>query len=180
MKKRDGLGIVRNLHVLPYHHGNRSPRADPYAKGMVSGLTLSDTPEDVALLYYATIQAIAYGTKHIIDNMNAEGYDIRKIHLTGGHLKNKFFIQENADITGCEIILPKEPEAVLLGTAIIAAVAAGEFADILQGMRSMSHAAKVVHPDSSTSSFHEAKYEIFKQMYDFQRSIHQKMESVEM
>jgi FGGY-family pentulose kinase len=178
-KKRDGLGIVRNLHVLPYHHGNRSPRADPYAKGMVSGLTLSQTPDDVASLYYATLQAIAYGTRHIIEAMNAEGYDIRKIHLTGGHLKNKLFIQENVDITGCEIILPKEPEAVLLGTAIIAAVAAGEFADILQGMRSMSHAAKVVHPDSSTSSFHKAKYKIFKEMYDFQRSIHQKMESVE-
>jgi len=179
MKKRDGLGIVRNLHVLPYYHGNRSPRADPYTKGMVSGLTLSQTPDDVASLYYATIQAIAYGTKHIIDAMNAEGYDIRKIHLTGGHLKNKLFIQENADVTGCEIILPKEPEAVLLGTAIIAAVAEGEFADILQGMRSMSHAARVVHPDLSASSFHEAKYEIFKEMYDFQRNVSQKMENVE-
>jgi ribulose kinase len=178
MKKKDGLTIVRNLHVLPYHHGNRSPRADPYARGMVSGLTLSSTSDDVALLYYATIQAIAYGTRHIIEAMNAKGYDIRRIHLSGGHLKNRLFIQENADVTGCKIILPKEPEAVLLGSAIIAAVAGGEFPDVLQGMKSMSHAAKVIEPNPSTTPFHDAKYEIFKEMYDFQKNIHHKMEPV--
>jgi FGGY-family pentulose kinase len=176
MKKKDGWSIVRNLHVLPYHHGNRSPRADPYAKGMVSGLTLNETPEDVALLYYATIQAIAYGTKHIIEAMNEKGYDIQNVHVTGGHLKNSLFIQENADVTGCKIILPREPEAVLLGSAILAAVAGGEFPGILQGMKSMSRAAKVIEPNPSTVLFHDAKYEIFKEMYDFQKKVHSRME----
>jgi FGGY-family pentulose kinase len=176
MKKKDGWMIVRNLHVLPDHHGNRSPRADPYAKGLVSGLTLNETPDDVALLYYATIQAIAYGTRHIIEAMNEKGYDIQNIYMTGGHLKNRLFIQENADVTGCKIILPKETEGVLLGAAIVAAVAGGEFPDILQGMKSMSHAAKAIEPNPSVAPFHDAKYEIFKEMYDFQKKIHHEME----
>ncbi len=179
MRKGHGLRIVRDLHVLPYHHGNRSPRADPSARGMVTGLRLSGTPEDVALWYYATIQAIAYGTRHIIEAMNAEGYDIRRIHLSGGHLKNELFVREHADITGCEVIIPKEPEAVLLGAGILGAVAAGEFPDIPQGMRSMCRVGRVVHPDPSTFSFHDTKYEIFKEMYDFQRGIHEKMRTVE-
>jgi len=83
------------------------PRADPYARGMVSGLTLSDTPDDVAMLYYATVQAIAYGTRHIIEAMNEKGYDIRKIHLSGGHLKNRVFIQEHADVTAVKSSSPK-------------------------------------------------------------------------
>jgi FGGY-family pentulose kinase len=178
MRKKDGFKGARNLHVLPYHHGNRSPRADPHARGMVSGLSLSQTIEEAVLLYYATLQAIAYGTRHIIEAMNEQGYQIRRLHLTGGHLKNKLFIQENADITGCEIVLPREPEAVLLGTAILAAVAAGEFPDIPQGMKSMSHAAGVVSPDPTTASFHEAKYEIFKQMYDLQKGFQQRMETL--
>jgi FGGY-family pentulose kinase len=178
LKRKKGFDLVRNLHVLPYYHGNRSPRADPYAKGMVSGLTLSDTPDDVAMLYYAAIQAIAYGTRHIIEAMNDKGYQIRKIHLSGGHLKNKLFIQEHADITGCEILLPKEPEAVLLGAAILAAVAAGEYSDISQAMETMSRTARVIKPNPSTSSFHEAKYELFKEMYDFQRAMRQTMEMV--
>jgi FGGY-family pentulose kinase len=177
-KEKDGWMIGRNLHVLPYHHGNRSPRADPYAMGMVTGLTLNETAEEVALLYYATIQAIAYGTRHIIEAMNRKGYDIQNIHVTGGHLKNRLFIQENADVTGCKIILPKEPDAVLLGTAIVAGVAGGEFPDILQGMKSMGHAAEVIEPNPSTAPFHDAKYEIFKEMYGFQKRTHQKMEQV--
>jgi len=179
IKRENGSRIFSNLHVLPYHHGNRSPRADPSARGMVSGLTLSTTPEDVALLYYATIQAIAYGTRHIIEAMNEKGYSIRRIYLCGGHLKNELFIQEHADITGCELIIPKEPEAVLLGSAILGAVAAGEFSDILEGMRSMCQVGRLVQPDASTVSFHNVKFEIFKEMYGFQKKIHQKMKKVE-
>jgi FGGY-family pentulose kinase len=175
MKKETGFKLVRHLHVLPYYHGNRSPRADPYARGMVSGLSLSNTPDDVALLYYAAIQAIAYGTRHIIEAMNAKGYDIRKIHFSGGHLKNKLFIQEHADITGCDILIPKETEAVLLGAAILAAVAGGEYPNIPQAMRSMCRTAKVIHPDPSIFLFHEAKYSVFKEMYDFQRDMRERM-----
>ncbi len=179
MRKEHGLRIIRDLHVLPYHHGNRSPRADPSARGMLTGLTLSSRPEDVALWYYATIQAIAYGTRHIIEAMNAKGYDIRRIHFSGGHLKNELFVQEHADITGCEVIIPKEPEAVLLGAAILGAVAAGEFSDVPQGMRSMCRVGRVVHPNPLTFPFHGAKYEIFKEMYDFQKEIHERMRMVE-
>ncbi len=45
LKKKEGLKIVSDLHILPYYHGNRSPRADPQAKGMVSGLTLGENRE---------------------------------------------------------------------------------------------------------------------------------------
>jgi len=179
-KKKDqyGLEIASKLHMLPYHHGNRSPRADPFARGMVSGLTLSSTPDDVALWYYATIQAIAYGTRHIIEAMDEKGYDIRQIYLCGGHLKNDLFIHEHADITGCDVILPEELEAVLLGAAILGAVAAGEFSDVLRAMRAMCRVSRVVHPDTSTTSFHEVKYDIFKEMYGFQRKIHERMGTV--
>ena len=178
-KKEGGLGIVRDIHVLPYHHGNRSPRADPSARGMVTGLTLSDTPDDVALWSYATLQAIAYGTRHIIEAMNEQGYDIRQVYFTGGHVRNELLVQEHADITGCEVIIPKEPEAVLLGAAVLGAVGAGEFSGVPEGMGSMCRVGRVVHPNRSTLSFHKAKYEIFKDMYDFQKEIHGKMKRAE-
>ena len=71
--------LTRELHVLPYFLGNRSPRADPTLRGAVSGLRLSDTVDDLALLYLATIQAVAHGTRHIIDTMNAAGCRIDTI-----------------------------------------------------------------------------------------------------
>src|SRR4029450_5757033 len=75
--------LTRELHVLPDPHGNRSPRADPTLRGMVSGLKLTDTVDSLALLYLATVQAIAHGTRHIIDAMNAHGYAIRHVIACG-------------------------------------------------------------------------------------------------
>ncbi|HEY0463676.1 MAG TPA: FGGY-family carbohydrate kinase, partial [Polyangiaceae bacterium] len=104
--------LTHDLHVLPDHHGNRSPRADPSLRGMISGLKLSASVDTLALEYLATIQAIAHGTRHIIDTMNAHGYRISTIIATGGDSKNPIFLREHADATGARILLPREPEAV--------------------------------------------------------------------
>ena len=76
--------LTEELHVCPYFHGNRSPRANPSLRGMVSGLRLTASLDDLALLYLATIQAIAYGTRHILSEMNAKGYAIDSIFACGG------------------------------------------------------------------------------------------------
>ncbi|MGC8733048.1 MAG: FGGY-family carbohydrate kinase, partial [Halothiobacillaceae bacterium] len=100
--------LTERLHVLPYFHGNRSPRADPTACGMISGLRLSDSVEDLALLYLAAVQAVAHGARHILDAMTAGGYEIETVLTTGGGAKNPVFLREHADITGRRIVLPKE------------------------------------------------------------------------
>jgi ribulose kinase len=173
-----GPELLDDRHVLPDHHGNRSPRADAAARGMVSGLNLNMTHEEVAIWYGATLQSIAYGTRHIIEEMNTAGYAINQIYICGGHLKNERFIRDHADSTGCRVIIPHEPEAVLLGSAILGAVAAGEFGDIFDAMRSMCRSARVVDPDHSTSAYHQARYEIFNEMADFQTRIRARMARV--
>src|SRR5207302_2172867 len=115
---------------------NRSPRADPSLAGMISGLRLSDSLDDLALLYLATIQAIAHGTRHIVATMNAHGYRIDTILACGGGTKNPVFLREHADATGCRVVLPREPEAVLLGAAMLGAVASGDQPSVLAAMRS--------------------------------------------
>jgi FGGY-family pentulose kinase len=171
IKKYPLPDLTKDLHILPYHHGNRSPRADAHAKGVVVGLTLNQTLFEVAKQYYATIQAIAYGTRHIIEVMNKKGYDISEIYMCGGHTKNEIFLKEHADITGCKIYLPKEREAVLLGTAILAAVAAGKYRDVVEAMKSMSREGQVITPNSHHQKYHDGKYKIFKKMYEYYKQI---------
>jgi ribulose kinase len=89
--------LTKELHVQPDFHGNRSPRANPHARGMISGLRLSDSPEDLALLYLATVQAVAHGTRHILDAMTESGYEIETVLTTGGDAKNPIFLREHAD-----------------------------------------------------------------------------------
>ena len=161
--------LTRELHVLPYYHGNRSPRADPTLRGMVSGLRLSDTVDELALLYLAAIQAIAHGTRHIIAAMNDCGYKIDTIFACGGWTKNPVFLREHADITGCKIVLPAESEAVLLGSAILGAVASGDFGSVLDAMAAMNKAGDVIEPaGGEVAKYHEAKHKIFQKMYEDQ------------
>lgn len=158
--------LTQNRHILPYFHGNRSPRANPLLRGAVAGLCLENTMDDLALTYLATIQAIAYGTKHIVERMNQSGYKIKTIFACGGDCKNPVFLREHADILDCQIVLAQESEAVLLGAATLATVAAGVQPSIFTAMSAMNHAGEVIQPSAGTQRYHQQKYIVFKRMHD--------------
>uniref|UniRef100_A0A8C9W0Q3 FGGY carbohydrate kinase domain-containing protein n=1 Tax=Scleropages formosus TaxID=113540 RepID=A0A8C9W0Q3_SCLFO len=122
--------LAASLHVWPDFHGNRSPLADPTLRGMVVGLTLSRTVDDLALLYLATVQSIALGTRHILDTMQETGHDIRTLFLCGGLSKNALFVQTHADVTGLPVALPFQTEAVLVGAAVLGACASRDYSSI--------------------------------------------------
>jgi ribulose kinase len=160
-----GPEVTKDIHVLPDFIGNRSPRADPHVRGTVDGLSLDDSLTSQALRYYAAIQGVAYGTRDIIEAMNSAGYSIDTMYVTGGGTRNSIWVQEHADATGCTLILPREPEAVLLGSAILAATASGAYPDIYAAMQAMCGAGEVVKPRAETSRYHAAKFEIFQNLY---------------
>ncbi|XP_040534498.1 FGGY carbohydrate kinase domain-containing protein isoform X13 [Gallus gallus] len=131
IKKSLPVGFLTvDLHVWPDFHGNRSPLTDLTLKGMVVGLTLSRGLDELALIYLATIQAVALGTRHILEAMEAAGHHINTLFLCGGLSKNPLFVQMHADITGKPVVLSKEVESVLVGAAILGACASGDFASI--------------------------------------------------
>jgi FGGY-family pentulose kinase len=161
--------LAAEIHVLPDHHGNRSPRADPSLRGMISGLRLSSSVDHLALVYLATIQGIAHGTKHILDALNAVGYDIDTIFACGGDLKNPVFVREHCDATGARLVLPREPESVLLGAAVLGAAASGDAASVLAAMRDMSHVDRIVLPaGGEVAAFHAKKHAVFLRMHEDQ------------
>ena len=161
--------LTRELHVYPDFHGNRSPLADPSLRGMISGLRLTDSLDSLALLYLATVQSIAHGTRQIIDAMNTAGYRIDTLVACGGDTKNPLFVREHADATGCQIVLPREPEAVLLGAAMLGAVASGDERTLLDAMSTMNGAQTVVAPGSSeVRAYHDQKHRTHLRMHDDQ------------
>lgn len=158
--------LTRELHVQPDFHGNRSPLADATLRGAITGLTLSATADDLARQYLAAIQAVAYGARHILEALKEKGYDIRTILVCGGGTKNPVFLREHADITGCTLVLPKEPEAVLLGSAVLGAVAAGRFASVTTAMEAMNGAGREIAPGrGAVKTYHKNKYAVFLRMH---------------
>ncbi len=159
--------FTRDFHLLPDFHGNRSPRADPTLKGIVAGLTLEQSRLDHARRYLAAVQGVAYGTRHIIEALNAQGYAVDTLITCGGGTRNPVFLREHADATDCRIILPDEPEAVLLGGAMLGAVAAGAFPDIPAAMAAMSRPGHVIEPAGGVvKAYHDSKYKVFHRMHE--------------
>ncbi|KAK2895599.1 FGGY carbohydrate kinase domain-containing protein [Channa argus] len=158
-----------SLHVWPDFHGNRSPLADPTLKGMVIGLSLSQTLDDLALLYLTTVQALALGTLHILEAMKKAGHDIRTLFLCGGLSKNPLFVQIHANATGLPLVLPDQMEAVLIGAAILGACASQDYSTIQEAMTKMAKVGTVVQPDHELQSFYERKYKVFLQLFAHQR-----------
>ncbi|URE42047.1 FGGY family of carbohydrate kinases, N-terminal domain [Musa troglodytarum] len=75
-------------------------------------------------------------------------------------------------MAGCCIILPRESETVLLGAAILGAVAAQKYTGLHEAMRALNAAGQVIHPseDAKVKKYHDAKYQIFKSLYEQQLS----------
>lgn len=167
--------LTRHVHVQPDFHGNRAPLADPSRKGAISGLSKECDALDLALQYLATIQALAYGTRQIISAMNDKGAAIDTIVVSGGLARNALYLREHADVTGLKILQPATQEPVLLGSAMLGATAAGQFATLQDAMRAMSGPADTITPrGSAIQRYHDAKYAVFLKMqadFDAYRTI---------
>ena len=162
--------LTRNLHVYPDFHGNRSPLADPTLRGMISGLTMDTSLDSLAIEYLATIQAIAQGTRSIIEKVNQHGHRVRTLIACGGGTKNELFLREHADVTGCDVLLPEEPEAVLLGSAMLGAVACGDHSSVEVAMGAMSRPGRIIKPaGGAVAAYHNAKREVYQRMLEHQR-----------
>jgi ribulose kinase len=136
--------------------------------GMATGLSLTTDVDDLALSYLATVQSLAYGTRHIIEALVARGHQIATIVMTGSGLNNPVLVAEHADATGLPVVLPAEADSVLLGAAVLASVASGHQPSLGAAMRSMARARAVVDPRPELAGYHDAKYAVYRRMHDDQ------------
>ncbi len=158
-----GEEIAPDLHILPDFHGNRSPLADPHATGVISGLTLDTSFDGLCRRYWRTCVSIALGIRHILDAMADFGYRFETLHVTGGHVNNPLLVELYADVTGCKVVIPHNRDAVLLGTAMAAAVAGGLHGSLLDAGHAMNSGGSERLP-STGRDLYERDYRRFLAM----------------
>lgn len=173
LRQAEGLDLAGRLHVLPDFHGNRSPLADPHAVGVVSGLTLDASFDSLCRLYWRTAVGIALGVRHILETLNERGYGIDTLHVTGGHLKNALLMELYADAAGCTVIEPAAEDAVLLGTGIVAATAAGFFETLGAAAQAMQQGGRSRQPNPVARQRFDRDYRIFLEMHEQRRRLDQ-------
>ncbi|HHT85367.1 MAG TPA: ribulokinase [Firmicutes bacterium] len=144
--------------ALDWLNGRRTPYADQLLKGALVGLTLGT---DAPRLFRALVEATAFGSKAIIERFKEEGLVIRDVIAQGGIPgKNEFVMQVTADVLDMPIKVVASEQAGALGAAIIAAVAAGEYATIQEAQEVMASGySKVYEPQPESAKRYEQLYQ---------------------
>jgi len=154
--------LARDLHVLPEFIGNRSPYADPDSRAVIAGLDLDADFGAMERLFLAGLCGLAYGLADVIDAFKAHGVRSNMIVMGGGAGRSPLVRQIMADTTGLAVALPQTREPVLLGAAMLGAVAAGSFASLGQTMAAMSALGRQTAPTApGLSEFHRKKREVY-------------------
>ena len=170
LRSTEGIALGQRLHVLPDFHGNRSPLADPNALGVISGLTLDSDFDSLCRLYWRAAVGIALGVRHILDSLNGSGFAIGTLHVTGGHTRNPLLMELYADATGCNVVEPATDDATLLGTAMVAATAAGLYGTLNAAAMAMQQGGMMRRPNPSVRAQFDRDYRVFLTMLE-QRAI---------
>ncbi|KQT87473.1 FGGY-family carbohydrate kinase [Aurantimonas sp. Leaf443] len=163
--------LSSRLHVVPELLGNRAPEADPHATGVVAGLTLGADEADLTRLFVATLCGLCYGTRQIIEANLEKGVAFETIVVSGGAARSRLLRRILADATGLKVALPRTPEPVLLGAAMLGAVASGTHADLAAAAGAMCHRGPAIAPNPDAAPFHAAKYAAFSILQRSERQI---------
>lgn len=155
------VSLARGLHVVPEFLGNRAPFADPHARAIVAGLGMERDTDSLVSLYVAGLCGIAYGLRQIIEAQDTNGAPIERIVISGGAGQLDLVRQILADGTGRPVIASAAAEPVLLGSAILGAVASGRFAGMAQAMAAMSRPGAEYLPQAALAGVHDARFATF-------------------
>lgn len=146
LRERKGAALGEDLHVLPDFHGNRAPLAEPGALGVISGMALDTDFDSLCRLYWRAAVAIALGVRQNLEALGTQGFSTQRLRLGGGHTKSPLLRQLYADATGAEIELPHTPDTMLLGSAMLAACAAGLYANLTSAATTMDQGYETIRP----------------------------------
>ncbi|MES2433273.1 MAG: FGGY-family carbohydrate kinase [Pseudomonadota bacterium] len=166
----DAVDLAGGVHVVPEFLGNRAPFADPHARALIAGLGMEEDLSSLVQLYVAGLCGIGYGLRQIIDTQATHGAPIKRVMISGGAGQHDLVRQILADSTGVTVVATEAEEPVLLGSAILAAVAAGLQGSIPQAMAAMSRPKQSFPPSAGRHiGVHDARYAAFKSLQNAAR-----------
>lgn len=167
---------ARGLLVLPYFNGERTPFADPSARGVVVGLTLQHTRAD---LHRAMLEGIGYGVRHMLDAFASAGVPVETIRAAGGGTRDPLALQVVADVTGREQVVAQVTNGAAYGAAFLAARAIAPTGPDGAGRDGRPGSPddawfkplRRIVPDPATAATYDRGYALFRRLYHDTRPV---------
>lgn len=113
------------VYVVPAFTGLGAPYWDSEARGAMFGLSRGTTKAHISR---ATLEAVAYQTKDVLDAMQLDaGIEIDRLRVDGGASANNFLMQFQSDMLQTKVERPAILESTALGAGYLAGLATGFF-----------------------------------------------------
>jgi len=156
--------------ALDWWNANRSILADDDLTGLILGYSIQTTPEEI---YRTLLEATTFGTRKIFETFIASGIPINEIIVSGDNLvKNELLLNILANVTRMEIKTVASPYTAALGSAMFAAVAAGEksggYATVQDASKKMAHLdEKTFIPNNTDKKTYNRLYSEYTLLHDY-------------
>ncbi len=151
------------LLFLPYLTGERTPHADPLARGAFVGLTLR---HGKAHLVRAVLEGVGYGLRDSLELIRSVGgLKLKQLRASGGGTRNATWRQILADILGQELTGVDVVEGAAYGAALLAGVCAGNWPDVRDACERCVRTTSRTNPNKGDADYYERGYEVYKGLY---------------
>jgi xylulokinase len=151
-----------NVLYLPYLMGERSPHNDENARAAFIGMSMDTGREEMT---QAVLEGVSFGLRDLIEVAKAQGINIEKSGICGGGAKSDLWKRIIANVLNLELEIPLFEEGPGYGAAILAAVGAGVFSDIDEGVGKTVKIRERINPEKELVEKYNIKYERFKELY---------------
>ena len=150
------------LFFLPYLSGERSPHADPLARGAFIGLALR---HDRRHLLRAVLEGVAFGLRDGLDLMLEAGVPRpQQVRASGGGLASPAWRQILADVLGAELVTTSTTEGAAYGAAILAAIGSSWFHDVPEATDALVRTSHAAEPGPAAAAYAEV-HAVFRELY---------------
>jgi xylulokinase len=146
---------------LPHLAGAAFPEFDMRARGAIVGLTLR---HDRAYVTRAALEAVAYGLRQALESLVGMGMRPSELLSLGGAARNDVWRQMKADVCGLPLRRISHPEASLLGAAMLASVAVGDYPDLAGAVSGMTRYLDAAVPDPDVEQLYADGYRRYRQL----------------
>ncbi len=160
------------LFFLPYLSGERTPHADPYARGAWVGLTLR---HGRAHLIRSVMEGATYALRDSLEIIQAQQVPIREIRLSGGGARSAFWRQMQADIYGRKVATINAQEGPAYGAALLAAAGTGAYRDVVEACAATIRVVQHTPPAAKAMKAYAAAYPLYGRLY---RSLKEDMRAI--
>ncbi|MGE3410244.1 MAG: xylulokinase [Pirellulales bacterium] len=150
------------LFFLPYLSGERTPHADPDARGCFIGLTLAHTRGH---LTRAIMEGVTYSMRDSLEIIRGLGVPVRQIRASGGGSKSPLWRQIQADVFGEKVVTVNSQEGAAFGVALLAAVGAGTYKNVVEACTATIKPISQTAAKASAKRQHDAAFPIYQQLY---------------